>query len=106
MRAAAEGLGHAVAEATIADARVPVVSNVLASPLSDAGRLHAELIAQVTSPVRWIASVQYMAAHGVDTFIEIGPGTVLTGLIKRIEPGAQLVNVGDLASLRAFLGHS
>ncbi|KPV54211.1 malonyl CoA-ACP transacylase [Kouleothrix aurantiaca] len=106
MRAAAEGLAPAIAEAAIADARVPVVSNVLASPLSDARQLHAELVAQVTSPVRWIASVQYMAAHGVDSFLEIGPGTVLTGLIKRIEPGAQLVNVGDLASLRAFVGHS
>lgn len=106
MRAAAEGLAPAIAEAAIADAQVPVVSNVLASPLSNAKQVHAELVAQVTSPVRWIASVQYMAAHGVDTFIEIGPGTVLTGLIKRIEPSAQLVNVGDLASLRAFLGHS
>ena len=106
MRAAAEGLAPAIAEAAIADAQVSVVSNVLASPLSNAKQVHAELVAQVTSPVRWIASVQYMAAHGVDTFIEIGPGTVLTGLIKRIEPSAQLVNVGDLASLRAFLGHS
>ena len=106
MRAAAEELAPAIAEAAIADAQVPVVSNVLASPLSNAKQVHAELVAQVTSPVRWIASVQYMAAHGVDTFIEIGPGTVLTGLIKRIEPSAQLVNVGDLASLRAFLGHS
>lgn len=104
MRAAAEGLAPAIAEAAIADARVPVVSNVLASPLSEARQLHAELVAQVTSPVRWIASVQYMAANSVDTFIEIGPGTVLTGLIKRIAPSAQLVNISDLASLRAFVG--
>ena len=56
----------------------------------------------MTSPVRWIASVRRMVAEGVDTFVEIGPGSVLTGLIKRIAPEARLVNVSDLASVRAF----
>ena len=62
-----------------------------------------ELIVQVTSPVRWIASVRRMAADGVDTFVEIGPGSVLTGLIKRIAPDARLVNVTDLASAQALM---
>jgi [acyl-carrier-protein] S-malonyltransferase len=98
MRAAAEGLALAVAQAAIVDARTPVISNVTAEPLTQADAIRRELIAQVTSPVRWIASVRRMAADGVDTFVEIGPGSVLTGLIKRIAPEARLVNVSDFAS--------
>jgi [acyl-carrier-protein] S-malonyltransferase len=75
-------------------------------PIRSATDIRAELVAQVTSPVRWIASVHAMIDAGVDTFVEIGPGTVLTGLIKRIAPEARLVNISDAASLHAFLGHS
>jgi [acyl-carrier-protein] S-malonyltransferase len=104
MRAAADGLAAAVADAPIADARVPVVSNVSAEPLFEAEAIRRELVAQVTSAVHWIASVQHMVDAGVDTFVEVGPGAVLTGLIKRIAPNARLVNVSDLASARSFLG--
>jgi len=103
MRDAAEGLAAAVAQAAIVDARTPVISNVAAEPLTQADAIRRELIAQVTSPVRWIASVRRMSDEGVDTFVEIGPGSVLTGLIKRIAPDARLVNVSDLASAQAFL---
>lgn len=98
MRAAAEGLAVVVAQAAIVDARTPLISNVTAEPLTQADAIRRELIAQVTSPVRWIASVRRMTADGVDTFVEIGPGSVLTGLIKRIAPDAQLVNVSDFLS--------
>jgi [acyl-carrier-protein] S-malonyltransferase len=103
MRYAAEGLAAAVAEAAIEDARTPVISNVAAEPLQAADAIRRVLIDQVTSPVRWIASVRRMAAAGVDTFVEVGPGSVLAGLIKRIAPDARLVNVSDLASAQAFL---
>jgi [acyl-carrier-protein] S-malonyltransferase len=106
MHAAAEGLAAAVAQAAIVDARTPVISNVAAEPLVLANDIRRELIAQVTSPVRWIASVQNMVAAGVDTFVEIGPGSVLTSLTKRIAPDVRLVNVSDLASVRAFGEHS
>ncbi|MBK9710264.1 MAG: ACP S-malonyltransferase [Kouleothrix sp.] len=106
MHAAAEGLAPAVAAATIAYAHVPVISNVTAGPIASAEDVRIELVAQVTAPVRWVASVQRMVASGVDTFVEVGPGAVLTGLIKRIAPGARLVHIGDLASVQAFLGHS
>ncbi len=102
MRDAAERLAAAVTQAAILDARTPVISNVTAEPLVQAAAIRGELIAQVTSPVRWIASVRRMAAEGVDTFVEIGPGNVLTGLIKRIAPDVRLVNVSDLASAQAF----
>ena len=103
MRDAAEGLAAAVAQVAILDARTPVISNVTAEPLVPADTIRRELIAQVTSPVHWIASVRRMAAEGVDTFVEIGPGSVLTGLIKRIAPEARLVNVSDLASAQALV---
>jgi [acyl-carrier-protein] S-malonyltransferase len=102
MRMAADGLASAVAQATMVDARVPVLSNVSAEPLVGAEAVRRELVAQVTAPVRWIASVQRMVAEGVDTFVEIGPGSVLTGLIKRIAPSARLVNVSDMAGVQAF----
>jgi [acyl-carrier-protein] S-malonyltransferase len=103
MRAAADDLAATVADAPIADARVPVVSNVSAKPLFKVEAIRRELVAQVTSAVHWIASVQYMVDAGVDTFVEVGPGTVLTGLIKRIAPDARLANISDLASARSFL---
>src|SRR6266508_25713 len=103
MRAAAQELAGAIAESAVTDARVPVIANVTAAPVSAADAIRGELVAQVTAPVRWITSVQRMAADGVDTFVEIGPGSVLTGLIKRIAPSARLINVGDVASLQTFL---
>lgn len=103
MREAADGLAPALREAAIRDARVPVLSNVTAAPLMAASALRAELVSQVTASVRWIASVERMAADGVDTFVEIGPGAVLTGLIRRIAPSARLVNVSDWESVCEFL---
>ncbi|SRR6266498_3551667 len=103
MRAAAQELAGAIAESAVTDARVPVIANVTAAPVSAADAIRGELVAQVTAPVRWITSVQRMAADGVDMFVEIGPGSVLTGLIKRIAPSARLINVGDVASLQTFL---
>src|SRR5262245_3016865 len=92
MCAAADGLAGPVAQATVADARVPVISKVTAAPLVAADAIRGELVAQVTAPVRWIASVRRMVADGVDTFVEIGPGSVLIGLTRRIAPNVQLIN--------------
>ena len=102
MQAAADGLAGAIAESSVAGARVPLIANVTAGPLRSGDAIREELVAQVTAPVRWIASVQRMVADGVDTFVEIGPGSVLTGLIKRIAPEARLVNINDLASIHKF----
>jgi len=80
-----------------------VISNVSAEPLLDAAAIRAELVQQVTAPVRWIASVECMHRDGVTQFVEIGPGTVLTGLVKRIVPGTQLINVHDVTSLERWV---
>jgi [acyl-carrier-protein] S-malonyltransferase len=111
MREAAAGLASAIIEAGIADADIPVVGNVTAEPLVRAEAIRHELAVQVTAPVRWITSVQYMLDQGVDTFVEIGPGSVLTRLIKRIAPDVRLINVCDAESVCAFgaaiaCGHS
>jgi [acyl-carrier-protein] S-malonyltransferase len=93
MRAAAEQLALAIDAAPLADLSVPLLGNVGAQPLTTAAELRRELVAQVASPVRWIASVEYMAQAGVDRFIEIGPGSVLSGLVRRIAPAARLLNL-------------
>ena len=104
---AAEGLQAAIAAVDQISAPQPaVVSNVSAEPLSDATTIRTELVTQVTAPVRWIASVERMHRDGVTQFVEIGPGTVLTGLVKRIVPGAELINVHDIASLERWISGS
>jgi [acyl-carrier-protein] S-malonyltransferase len=108
MRNAALDLDPMIRNAHIQPARVPVVANVSAEALTEAAAIRKELVLQVTAPVRWIASVEYMAALGIDTFVEIGPGNVLSGLIRRIVPQAQVLNVSDLAgadALRSTLGN-
>jgi [acyl-carrier-protein] S-malonyltransferase len=102
MNNAAVGMATAVEAATIMDADQAVIANVTATSLQSAADIRQELVAQVTSPVRWIDSVRYMVTQGISTFIEIGPGTVLTGLIKRIAPGVRLVNLCNVEDVRAF----
>ncbi len=89
MAAAARGLDQALAQAPIAHARIPVVGNVHPRALTAAEEIREELRAQLTSPVRWLEGLQWMAAAGVGQFLEVGPGQVLTGLVKRALPGAQ-----------------
>jgi len=80
--------------------RWPVVGNVSTRPLTTETAIREELAEQIASPVRWEASIRTMLAGGADRFIEIGPGKVLTGMLKRIEPAVSAENVSDLESLR------
>lgn len=82
----------------------PVIANVDASPVTSA-QIIESLVKQVSSPVRWEQSIRYLAAEGVDTFVECGPGKVLTGLIKKIAPESVLLNVEDLSSLEKSLAY-
>lgn len=92
-------LDAVLAHVPLAALLVPVVANVDACPNSDAARVRALLVAQVTAPVRFTESVQRMLKDGVDTFIEVGPGKVLSGIVKRMNKEAKLYNVEDSASL-------
>lgn len=81
---------------------IPVIGNVTGRPLADGAAVKKELIDQLTSPVQWQRSVEYMIDEGVTTFIEFGPGRVLTGLIRRINKEAATVNIGDLEAVKSL----
>lgn len=81
----------------------PVVANVTGEPEIDPARIGALLLEQVTAPVRWVDSVRAMAAAGVDLFVEVGPGEVLTGLIQRIAPQAQAISAAGLPAFDEVL---
>ena len=80
---------------------MPLVNNAEAKPLRLAAEAKASVIRQLPSPVLWDDSIKVMQAMGVKTFIEVGPGTVLTGLVKRIAPEAKTFNVHDPQSLES-----
>lgn len=106
MKPAQERFNQALAEMPITPPRVPVIGNISASPLETADAVRADLSAQLTGRVRWTESVQFMLAHGVDTFIEIGTGNVLTGLIKRINRKTKRYTFGtpeDVETLKGAL---
>jgi [acyl-carrier-protein] S-malonyltransferase len=88
---------QAVDQAGIVDPHIPLVGNVTALPLSTATEIRDDLQAQLTSRVRWVESIQEMSSRGITTFIELGSGSVLTGLIKRIDEHANTLAVGSPA---------
>ncbi|MDP9132925.1 MAG: ACP S-malonyltransferase [Nitrospirota bacterium] len=103
MQRAADRLAAEFNVVTWRDLTVPLVNNAEAVALQRSEDIRTSLVRQLPSSVRWEESVQAMARLGVPTFVEIGPGTVLTGLVKRILPGAATVNVYDPKSLEATL---
>ena len=106
MQPAADAMAKALEGVTIQRPVSPLVSNVLAAPISEPDEIRRRLIEQVTGTVRWRESVAYMASQGVTRFFEIGAGKVLSGLVKRIAEGAVGVSVGgpnDIASAKDAL---
>jgi [acyl-carrier-protein] S-malonyltransferase len=97
-------LDAVLAQVTFSAARVPVVTNVEAAPNSAAARVREILVSQVTAPVRFTDIVLRMMRDGVDAFVEVGPGKVLSGIVKRMAKEATIRNVEDPASLDATLG--
>lgn len=102
LKPAAEKLADKLSSFDIKDAHIPVVTNVSAKPISDAKEIYHSLVDQVVSSVLWEDSVRFMIEDGVDTFIEIGPGNVLSGLIKKIDRNVKAYSIGDLATLTKF----
>ena len=101
MASVAEALHDAFAAESWSDARIPVVSNVTAEPITDAGRIRALLAEQVRSPVEWVRSVGRMRDDGVDTMIELGSGAALVGMVRRIAPEVRAHAVHDAATVAA-----
>src|SRR6185312_1512065 len=104
MRPAAEGLALAVASTNIHDATIPVIGNIEALPLTDAGAIREELTQQIASSVQWTRTIELLVSVGVTTFLEIGPGQALTGMVKRIAKGVTTLNVGTAADIEKVAG--
>lgn len=102
MKSAADQLSERLEAVSFRDATVPVVANVTATTVTQGSDIQALLVEQVYSPVLWEDSVRFLIHEGVDTFIEIGPGNVLTGLIKKIDKNVRLINISSLESIEAL----
>lgn len=98
MRPAADKLSAELAKVAFGEASVPVVANVHARPVTNGDELRGLLVEQVVSPVQWEDTIKFLIAEGVDTFVEIGSGTVLAGLIKKVDKSVQVVSVNTAAA--------
>lgn len=103
MEPAAEKFKTILDEITVRDAEFPVIANVTANEMETASDIYENLLAQLYSPVRWEETIRKMLDLGVDTFVEIGPGNVLCGLVKRVHRRAKALPVQDPESLEKAL---
>jgi [acyl-carrier-protein] S-malonyltransferase len=102
MKPAEAGLTEQLNSVQMIAPKFPVISNVTAQPVTDAAEARRLLIEQLTSPVRWTSCVRTIIANGVTQFIELGPGSVLTGLMKRIDKSASAKAVGTAEEVDAW----
>lgn len=103
MRPAEERLAPELRALTVSDPRVPVVANVDAEPKRDAAASIEALVRQVSAPVRWDSVVQRLASEGVTTYVEVGSGSALSGMVKRIHAGARILQFGSPGDLEAVV---
>lgn len=103
MKPAAERLSEVLASVEMADAAIPVVANVNARPVMQKAEIRELLVQQVYSPVLWEDTVAWLIGEGVDTFIEIGSGSVLAGLIKKVDRSVRTVSIGTLEAVEKFI---
>jgi [acyl-carrier-protein] S-malonyltransferase len=103
MQPAAEKFKDVLNAMNIVDAKIPVIANVMAEPIIEADLIKEKLVEQLYSPVQWEDSVRKMIELGVDTFIEIGPGKVLSGLVKKIDRTVKTYSISDIESAQATI---
>jgi len=106
MSPAVEAMQYALKDAVIQSANIPIVANLTADYETQADEIKTNLAAQIDHPVRWEETIGRLVADGYDTFVEVGAGTVLAGLMKRLAPEARVYSVGDTAGVQAFVGGS
>ncbi len=102
MQPTIEGLSEAISQINFRTPEIPIVVNSTAQPVTTAEGVKKELLRQLCNCVQWQPSVEYMVGEGISTFIEIGPGQVLSGLIKRISNKVQVLNMSDPESIKAL----
>ncbi len=103
MQPAVDGMAEVMAALSFKDPAVPIIGNTTAQPLTTAEAVKQELLEQLCHCIQWQRSVEYMVGDGVSTFIELGPGKVLAGLIKRIDKGVKMVNIGDAEAVQNMM---
>ncbi len=103
MEPAKEKLSSVVNSTNFYEARIPVYSNVTAKPVTNPDEIKENLLLQLTMPVRWEETIKNMISDGVDEFVEIGPGKVLQGLIKRIDRGVKIYGIEKFEDLNDFI---
>jgi len=104
MQSALDGMSQILANLSLREPLVPIIANTTAQPMTSAESIKEELLRQLCHCVQWQRSIEYMIANGVTTFIEIGPGKVLSGLIKRINNDVETVNIGDAPAIKNMIG--
>ena len=100
MQPAAYGLAEIIANISFAEPLIPIIANTTAQPITNAELVKEELLRQLCHSVQWQRTIEYMIDNGVSTFIEIGPGRVLSGLIKRINKNVKTINIGDAEDIK------
>ncbi len=100
MQSAVDGMSEIIATLPFHEPLIPIIANTTAQPITTAEEVKAELLRQLCNGVQWQRSVEYMVNEGVSTFIEIGPGKVLSGLIRRINKDVKTLNIGDAEAIR------
>lgn len=100
MQSATSGIAEIIASLSFRRPAIPIIANTTAQPMTDVEQIKRELLTQLSHSIQWQRSIEYMLSQGVDTLVEIGPGEVLTGLVKRISREARTVNIGDVAAIR------
>jgi [acyl-carrier-protein] S-malonyltransferase len=103
MQPVVDGMAEFISSLAFQEPSIPVIGNTTAEPLTNATAVRTEMLNQLCNPVQWQRTIERMVNKGVTTFIEIGPGKVLTSLIKRINKEVKTVNISDLASIESLL---
>ncbi len=104
MQPAVDGMSEIIGKTSFCEPATPIIANTTAQPIATAEDVKSELLRQLCNCVQWQRSVEYMINNGVTSFVEIGPGTVLTGLIKRIDKDASTLNIGDVQTIQQLGG--
>lgn len=104
MQPAAAGLAQAIEQTEVHNATIPLIGNIHALPLTEAQALREELAQQIAASVQWIRTIEYLVSVGVTTFLEIGPGQTLAGMVKRIAKGVTTLNISSAAHIEKTVG--
>ncbi len=104
MQSAVDGMAEAIADLPFRDPLIPVIANTTAQPLTTVEMVKEELLRQLCHGIDWQRSIEYMVEKEVSTFLEIGPGKVLSGLVKRIDGNVKTINIGDAEAIKSLVG--